>query len=70
LSSSAIGLRGSVFGIFEEQLLGALELSFLRRRKKEERSKHPIENLSETLSQNRKNLVRDEPLGTNAMLRH
>jgi hypothetical protein len=37
----AIGLRGSVFGTFEELELAALELSFLRRRKKEERSKHP-----------------------------
>jgi hypothetical protein len=49
-SSSEIGLRGSVFGIFEELEFAALELSFLRRREKEERSKHPIENLSETSS--------------------
>jgi hypothetical protein len=47
----AIGLRGSVFGIFEELEFAALEPSFSRRRKKEERSKHPIENLSETSSQ-------------------
>jgi hypothetical protein len=45
-----IGLRSSVFGIFEELEFATLELSFLRRRKKEERSKHSIENLSETSS--------------------
>jgi hypothetical protein len=47
----AIGLRGSIFGILEELEFVALELSPLRRKKKEERSKHPIDNLSETSSQ-------------------
>jgi hypothetical protein len=46
-----IGLRGSIFGILEELEFAALKLSLLRRRKKEERWKHPIENLSETSSQ-------------------
>jgi hypothetical protein len=46
-----IGLRGSIFGILEELEFAALELSFLRRREKEERSKHPMENLSETSNQ-------------------
>jgi hypothetical protein len=32
----AIGLRGSVFGTFEELELAALELSFLRRKKKDQ----------------------------------
>jgi hypothetical protein len=45
------GLRGSIFGILEELEFVAVEFSPLRRRKKEERSKHPIENLSETSSQ-------------------
>jgi hypothetical protein len=46
-----MGLRGSVFGILEELEFIAVESSSLRRRKKEERSKQPIENLSETSSQ-------------------
>jgi hypothetical protein len=47
-----IGLRGSVFRIFEELEFAAVGLSCLRRRKNEERSKQFIENLSETSSQN------------------
>jgi hypothetical protein len=46
--------KGSIFGIFEELEFAAQEPSFLRSRKKEERSKHPIENLSETSSQKSK----------------
>jgi hypothetical protein len=46
-----IGLRGSIFGILEELAFAAVEFSPLRRRKKQERSKHPIENLRETSSQ-------------------
>jgi hypothetical protein len=46
-----IGLRGSIFGILEELEVAAVEFSSLRRRKKEERSKQSIENLSETSSQ-------------------
>jgi hypothetical protein len=45
------GLRGSVFGILEELEFAAVEFSSLRRRKKKERSKQSIENLSETSSQ-------------------
>jgi hypothetical protein len=45
-----MGLRGSVFKIVEELEFVAVELSSLRRRKKEERSKQSIENLSETSS--------------------
>jgi hypothetical protein len=62
-----IGLRGSIFGILEELDFTTLELSLT---KKEERSKHSIENLSETSSQKSKNLDWDEPLRTSAMLRH
>jgi hypothetical protein len=65
-----IGLRGSIFGILEELEFAAVELPPLRRRKKEEISKHSIENLSETSSQKLESLVRGETLGTNAMLRH
>jgi hypothetical protein len=46
-----MGLRGSVFGILEELEFAAVEFLSLRRRKKEERSKQSIENLSETSSQ-------------------
>jgi hypothetical protein len=45
-----IGLRGSIFGILEELEFIVEELSPLRRKKKEERLKHPIENSSETSS--------------------
>jgi hypothetical protein len=51
LSSLAVGLRGSVFGIFAELEFADVEPSFLQSKKKEKRSKHPIENLSEVLSQ-------------------
>jgi hypothetical protein len=54
LSSPAVGLRGSVFGIFVELELAPVESPFLQYRKKEERSKHPIENLSEVSSQKSK----------------
>jgi hypothetical protein len=46
-----MGLRGSVFTSFEELEFVAVRLSSSRRRKKEERSKQSIENLSETSSQ-------------------
>jgi hypothetical protein len=46
-----MGLRGSIFGMLEELEFTAVEVSPLLRRKKEERSKHSIENLSETSSQ-------------------
>jgi hypothetical protein len=46
-----MGLRGSIFGILDDLEFTAVEVSPLRRRKKEERSKHSIENLSETSSQ-------------------
>jgi hypothetical protein len=46
-----IGLRGSIFGILEELEFAVAEFSFLRRRKKEERSKQSIENLRETSNQ-------------------
>jgi hypothetical protein len=46
-----MGLRGSVFGIFAEHEVAGAELSFLQSKKKEERSKQPIENLSEVSSQ-------------------
>jgi hypothetical protein len=56
-----MGLRGSVFGILGELEFAAVEFSSLRRRKKEERSKRSIENLSETSSQkNLRNLALDE----------
>jgi hypothetical protein len=64
-----MGLRGSIFGILEELEFTAVEVSPLLRRKKEERSKHSIENLSETSSQKSESLVWCEPLGTNATLR-
>jgi hypothetical protein len=51
ISKGAIGLRGSVFGLFAELELAPVEPPFLQSRKKEERSKHPIENLSEVSSQ-------------------
>jgi hypothetical protein len=47
----AKGLRGSVFGIVVEHEEVDAERSFLRNKKKEERSKQPIENLSEASSQ-------------------
>jgi hypothetical protein len=43
-----MGLRGSVFKIFEELEFLAVGLSSSRRRKNEEISKQVIENLSET----------------------
>jgi hypothetical protein len=46
-----MGLRSSIFGILEELEFVAVELSSLRRRKKEERLKQSIENLRETSSQ-------------------
>jgi hypothetical protein len=46
-----MGLRGSVFGILAEHEVAGAELSFLQNKKKEERSKQPIENLSEVSSQ-------------------
>jgi hypothetical protein len=46
-----MGLRGSVFGIYEGLELAVVGFLSLRRRKKEERSKQPIENLSEASSQ-------------------
>jgi hypothetical protein len=49
-----IGLRGSIFGVLKELEFAALELSLLRRKKKEERSKHSIQNLRETSSQKSK----------------
>jgi hypothetical protein len=45
-----MGLRGSVFTNFEDLEFVAVEPSSLRRRKNEEISKQPIENLSETSS--------------------
>jgi hypothetical protein len=45
------GLRGFIFGTLEELEFAAVEFSSLRRRKKEERSKQSIKNLSETSSQ-------------------
>jgi hypothetical protein len=47
----ADGAKGSIFGIPEKLEFTAVKVSPLRRRKKEERSKHSIENLSETSSQ-------------------
>jgi hypothetical protein len=38
-------LTGSVFGTFTEHEVAGAELSFLQNKKKEERSKQPIENL-------------------------
>jgi hypothetical protein len=55
-----MGLRGSVFGIFAEREVADAERSFLRNKKKEERSKQPIENLSEVSSKNQRSLVRDK----------
>jgi hypothetical protein len=49
-----MGLRGSVFEIFAEHEVVGTELSFLQNKKNEERSKHPIENLSEVSSQKSK----------------
>jgi hypothetical protein len=46
-----MGLRGSVFEILEELEHAAVEFSSLRKRKKEERSKQSIENLSKTSRQ-------------------
>jgi hypothetical protein len=46
-----MGLRGSVFEILGELEFAAVEFSSLQRRKNEERSKQPIENLSEASSQ-------------------
>jgi hypothetical protein len=46
-----MGLRGSVFRIFEELEFAVVGLLSSRRRKNEERSKQFIENLSETSSQ-------------------
>jgi hypothetical protein len=40
--------------------LAPVEPPFLQNRKKEERSKHPIENLSEVSSQKSEKSVRDE----------
>jgi hypothetical protein len=47
----AKGLRGSVFGIFVEREVEDAERPFLLNNKNEERSKQPIENLSEDSSQ-------------------
>jgi hypothetical protein len=47
-------------GLFMELEFVAVEPSFLQSRKKEEISKHPIENLSEASSQKSENPVRDE----------
>jgi hypothetical protein len=49
-----MGLRGSVFTTFEELEFVVGELSSSRRRKNEERSKQPVENLRETSSQKSK----------------
>jgi hypothetical protein len=46
-----MGLRGSVLGILRDLEFAAVEFSSLRRRKNEERSKQPIEKLSEASSQ-------------------
>jgi hypothetical protein len=55
---SGDGAKGSIFGILKELEFAVVESSSLRRRKKEERSKEPIKNLSETSSQkSEKNLV-------------
>jgi hypothetical protein len=43
-SPAVTGIRGSVFMIVEELEFAAVELSFSRRRKNEERSKQFIEN--------------------------
>jgi hypothetical protein len=47
----AKGLRGSVFGTFADREVEDAERLFLRNKKNEERSKQPIENLSEASSQ-------------------
>jgi hypothetical protein len=58
-----MGLRGSVFTTFEKLEFVAGELSSSRRRNNEERSKQPVENLSETSSQkNPRNLALDQLL--------
>jgi hypothetical protein len=49
--ASAKGLRGSVLGTFADGGVGDTERTFLRSKKNEERSKQPIENLSEASSQ-------------------
>jgi hypothetical protein len=49
-----------VFGIFAEHEVACAELSFLQNKKNKERSKHPIENLSEVSRKNQRNLVWDE----------
>jgi hypothetical protein len=46
-----MGLRGSIFTSFEELEFVAVGPSSSRRRENEERSKQPIENLSEISSQ-------------------
>jgi hypothetical protein len=46
-----MGIRGFVFTNFEDLEFVAVEPLSLRRRKKEERSKQSIENLSKTSSQ-------------------
>jgi hypothetical protein len=51
---STMRLRGSVFGILEELEFVVVGLSSSRRRKKEERSKKSIKNLSETSNQKSK----------------
>jgi hypothetical protein len=43
-----MGLRGSVFMTSEELEFAVVRFSSSRRRKNEERSKQPVENLSET----------------------
>jgi predicted HicB family RNase H-like nuclease len=48
-----MGLRGSVFGILGELEFAAVEFSSLQR-KNEERSKQPIENLSESSQKSEK----------------
>jgi hypothetical protein len=45
------GLRGSIFEIFVEHEVAGAEPSFLQNKKKEERSKQPLENLSKVSSQ-------------------
>jgi hypothetical protein len=57
-----MGLRGSIFTNFEELEFVAVGLSSSQRRKNEERSKQSIENLSETSSENPRNLALDDLL--------
>jgi hypothetical protein len=52
-----MGLRGSVFEIFAEHEVAGAELSFLQNKKREERLKQPIENLSEVSSQKIKEVL-------------